>query len=70
MRKNSKTSSGNKKPKKKNWRRKYGKDPWNDPDVKLELLIAPDLKLKIKRLPPPKLDPHPAFMQGDEDGNP
>lgn len=46
MTKNSKTSLSDKLPQKRPMRK-----PWNDPDVKLELFIAPDLKLRIQALP-------------------
>ena len=51
------------KPPPKTWRRKYEKDPWNNPEAKLELFIAPDLKLRLEKLPPPKKEAYaPAFL--------
>ena len=48
---------------KKSWLRKYEKDPWNDPEAKLELFISPDLKLRLEKLPPPKKEAYaPAFL--------
>lgn len=43
------------------------RQPWNDANAKLELFISPDLKLRIKKLPPPKKAPEPAFMQEEND---
>lgn len=55
-RKNSKSphsgeNAGSGKTSSKTWTRKYERDPWNDPDVKLELFIAPDLQMRIEALP-------------------
>lgn len=65
MSRNSKTSSAAKKPKKKTWSRKYGKDPWNDPETKLELFISPDLKLKLGLAHPTTED----YLKEHRDGN-